>query len=207
LSNRKKDRRSRSRKPRPNTASSPSQPLATEPPEGQAPKKRKAHDAESSHGGGQAKAERARGAKNRKTSTQSSDPNGRPQALWHPLPLSEILILAGVLGTVIGLRRLGHGGISSGGPPLFAGIGAVGLGTIEVMVREHLSGYRSHTIVLALIPLVVLDTPVALLIAPLTSLAKVVLLAIDLAVFALLFRFLRARFIDAHRERVFKGRR
>src|SRR6202050_1862033 len=28
-----------------------------------------------------------------------------PQAPWHPLPLSELLILVGIVGVIVGLRR------------------------------------------------------------------------------------------------------
>lgn len=129
----------------------------------------------------------------------------RPQAPWHPLPLSELLILVGAIGTVFGLRR----GLR-GGPALFAGIGAVALGTIEVTLREHLSGYRSHTILLALLPIIVFHSAVILLLAAVTQvprLLNVVLLLIDGALFAFLFKLLRARFLDARRERTFAGRR
>ena len=57
----------------------------------------------------------------------------RPQAPWHPLPLSELLILVGAVGTVVGLSR-GESGI----PVLFAGLVAVLIGTVEVTLREHL---------------------------------------------------------------------
>src|SRR5205807_336787 len=48
----------------------------------------------------------------------------RPQAPWHPLPLSELLILVGAIGTVVGLQR----GISRGAAPLLAGLAAVVVG-------------------------------------------------------------------------------
>ena len=56
----------------------------------------------------------------------------RPQAPWHPLPLSELLILVGAVATIIGFSRARSGGFSSGGPTLIAGLVAVGIGTIEV---------------------------------------------------------------------------
>src|SRR5437899_5487427 len=60
----------------------------------------------------------------------------RPPAPWHPLPLSELLILAGGVAFVLAVSRL-RNGPSSGGPLLLAGILAVALGTIEVTWREH----------------------------------------------------------------------
>jgi hypothetical protein len=120
----------------------------------------------------------------------------RPQAPWHPLPLSELLILIGAIGTVVGLRR----GISHGGPPLFAGIAAVALGTIEVTLREHLGGYRSHTLILALLPVIVLHSVAVLAVAAFTRPPQVLnvgLLVVDFALFVALFKLLRARFLDA----------
>jgi len=129
----------------------------------------------------------------------------RPRAPWHPLPLSELLILVGGIGAALGLSKLGHG-LSSGGPALVAGVGAVALGTFEVALREHRSGYRSHTTMLALLPVLVLDTAaVAVGLAVFTTLPRlfgVGLLVLDVPLFALLFKLLRARFLDARHRRV-----
>ena len=127
----------------------------------------------------------------------------RPQAPWHPLPLSELLILVGGIGVVIGLGR----GISHGVAPLSAGIAAVLIGTVEVTLREHLSGYRSHTLILALMSVIAFDAPLVLLVAPFTSLMKVALLLADAALGTLLFKLLRARYLDGRRARTFAGRR
>ncbi|HEY7932264.1 MAG TPA: hypothetical protein VID48_00435 [Solirubrobacteraceae bacterium] len=123
------------------------------------------------------------------------------------MPLSELLILAGGIGTVIGLRR---GPLTHGRAPVLAGIIAVTLGTIEVMLREHLGGYRSHTILLALLPVVLLHSMVALCVSAFTTpptALNVAMLAVDLILFLVLFRLMRTRFIDSRRSRLFKGRR
>jgi hypothetical protein len=122
----------------------------------------------------------------------------RPPAPWHPFPLSELLILIGAIGAIVWLVRRG-----SGTPLLIAGLAAVAIGTVEVTLREHLSGYRSHTIVLSVLPVVVLDSAVALLVAPFTTALKLGLLAVNAAIVVFLYRVLRARFLDARRERVF----
>jgi hypothetical protein len=131
----------------------------------------------------------------------------RPEPPWHPLPLSELLILVGAIGTVIGLNK----GVSHGGPPLFAGLAAVIIGTIEVTLREHLSGYRSHTLILALLPTIALDSfallGVAAITTPVPVAVKVAVFALDVPLFAVLFKLLRARFGDARRKRVFAGGR
>jgi hypothetical protein len=120
------------------------------------------------------------------------------------LPLSELLILVGAIGTVVGFSRR-----EAGRPLLLAGIGAVALGTIEFSLREHLGGYRSHTILLAFIPTVVVHTALSLLLAGLgvpAAAAGLAPLVVDGALFAFLFKLLRARFLDARRERKFAGR-
>jgi hypothetical protein len=130
----------------------------------------------------------------------------RPPAPWHPLPLSEILILVGAIVAVIGFKRL-HSDGPGGAPTLIAGIAAVAIGTFEVTLREHRSGYRSHTIMLALLPVLVFDSLVVLVISLFTSaprLLSVGLLALDIVLFAVMFRMLRARFLDARHARVLR---
>lgn len=126
----------------------------------------------------------------------------RPQAPWHPLPLSELLILVGAIGFFIGLTR----GISNGAAPLIAGLVALAIGTVEVTLREHLSGYRSHAIILAALPVIVLDSLLVLVVSPVTTAVKLVLLVVDVGLFVSLFRLLRVRFADARRERRLGGR-
>jgi hypothetical protein len=130
----------------------------------------------------------------------------RPQAPWHPVPLSELLILVGAIGAAIGFSR----GVSHGAAPMFAGLAAVLLGTLEFTLREHLSGYRSHTIIIAILAIAAFHSAVALGVAAFTRVPRalnVALIALDIALFAVLFKYLRARFLDARRERVFAGGR
>jgi hypothetical protein len=134
----------------------------------------------------------------------------RPEAPWHPVPVSELLILIGAIATVVGASKLSKDG-SGGTPTLIAGIVAVLIGTIEFSFREHRSGYRSHTILLALLPTVALYTGTLLVLAafisPVPVGLKIAPLALALPVFAILFKLLRGRFQDARRERVFAGGR
>jgi hypothetical protein len=100
---------------------------------------------------------------------------------------------------VLAVIRLRHGP-AAGGPLLLAGIAAVALGTIEVSWREHSSGYRSHTLLLALLPVILLHSAVVLgytFVAKASQLLNIGMFAVDIAVFVLLFRLLRARFLDA----------
>jgi hypothetical protein len=131
----------------------------------------------------------------------------RPQPPWHPLPLSELLILVGAVGVVVAWAR----GIQSEGALLAASIAAVAIGTIEVTLREHLSGYRSHTLMLAVIPAIVFHSVVVLAVLAVSGHVprwlNVALLPIDVALVVFFFRLLRARFEDARRERTFAGGR
>lgn len=65
-----------------------------------------------------------------------------PPAPWGSFPLAELTVLAGIVALAIGIF---------GGHPTAIGLGVVlaGLGGLEVAVREHLAGYRSHTTLLA----------------------------------------------------------
>ena len=69
----------------------------------------------------------------------------RPRAMWHPLPVSEIWIAVGVIAMTVGLVRGSH---ASAAVPLVVGLGLVGLGVLELTAREHLAGYRRHTLLL-----------------------------------------------------------
>jgi hypothetical protein len=152
---------------------------------------------------------RARGARDGDLATLDRarrDPGGvgeRPDAPWHPWPFSELLILVGAIGTIVGF--------ASGHPwTLFAGLGAVLLGTLEFTIREHRAGYRSHATLLAAVPTAMLHGAIALALFSLGASGGVLVLAplvVDVPVFWLLYRFLRARFEDARRERVFELRR
>jgi heme/copper-type cytochrome/quinol oxidase subunit 1 len=112
------------------------------------------------------------------------------------------LIFVGAVGTLIGLLRG-----SSGAPVLIAGLAAVIIGTLDFTIREHLTGYRAHTAMLAAIPVALFHAVAAVVLnsigAPRVSWVLVPL-ALDVPLFWLIFRPLRARFEDARRERVFE---
>jgi hypothetical protein len=117
------------------------------------------------------------------------------------------LILAGAVAFVLAISRMHHGPTSAG-PLLLAGIAAVSLGTLEVTWREHSSGFRSHTLLLALLPVIVLHSAVVLgwaFLAKPSQVVNVGMFAIDIAVFLLLFKLLRARFLDARAKAAIRG--
>ena len=66
----------------------------------------------------------------------------RPPAPWGSFPLAELTILAGIVLLAVGLF--------GGGPTALAvGVALACLGGMEVAIREHLAGYRSHSTLLA----------------------------------------------------------
>ena len=68
-----------------------------------------------------------------------------PKAPWHPVPLVELAILAGLILIVVGFFTGGR----SGGVLVTGGIALVSLTSLELAIREHVSGYRSHSALLA----------------------------------------------------------
>jgi hypothetical protein len=128
----------------------------------------------------------------------------RPRAPWHPLPLSELLIVIGAIAFAVAMVRLGNHGFNATAPLLAAGVLALGLGTAEVSWREHRSGFRSHTLLLAFIPVLAMHTAVVLGYSAVATPSRALnlgMLVVDVAVFALLARRLRSLFADARARR------
>jgi hypothetical protein len=69
----------------------------------------------------------------------------RPPAPWGSFPLVELLVLAGLGLLVAGFAS---GGFRSG-VLIGAGLALASLGGLELSIREHLAGFRSHTLLLA----------------------------------------------------------
>jgi hypothetical protein len=70
----------------------------------------------------------------------------RPPPLWGSFPLTELLVLAGIVLMVWGFLE------SSGqaaNAKLAAGLAVASLAGLELAVREHVTGFRSHTTLLS----------------------------------------------------------
>ncbi len=80
--------------------------------------------------------------KPRKPARRVSAPDERPPAPWGNFPLAELVILAGIVSLAIGV----FGGHTTA---IGLGVALAGLGGLEVAIREHFAGYRSHTTMLA----------------------------------------------------------
>jgi uncharacterized integral membrane protein len=77
-----------------------------------------------------------------KRASRVSAPDERPPAPWGSLPLAELVILAGIVSLVVGV-------VGSDPTAIGLGVAFAGLGGLEVAIREHFAGYRSHTTLLA----------------------------------------------------------
>jgi hypothetical protein len=110
----------------------------------------------------------------------------RPQPPWGSFPLSELVIL-------IGIVLIAWGAVSGedGEERLFAGLVIASLGGGELALREHLAGYRSHSTLLAGVAAFVAVTVVALALGPVQVW---VLLVLGVAVFGATFHAMRTLF-------------
>lgn len=108
----------------------------------------------------------------------------RPAPPWGSLPLGELVTLAGIVVMVWGF-------LSKDNAKIGIGLGVAALAGLELALREHLAGYRSHTTLLAGVAAFVVVTILALGPGP-----KIVgvLVAIGAVVFAAAFVGFRALF-------------
>ena len=118
----------------------------------------------------------------------------RPQGIFGGLPVSELAILVGIMGLVIGW-------FTREDNAMFAGAGACGVGVLEVTAREHFAGFRSHTTLLAVVPALVAVTLFAVLVG--VPGQRVFVLLPGVPVFVACAAFLRRSFEAArHRRRI-----
>lgn len=75
----------------------------------------------------------------------------RPKAPWHPFPLVELCTLIGLVLIVIGFFSLSD---QRGGILVVCGLVLGSLAGLDTVVREHFAGYRSHSLLLAGVPTV-----------------------------------------------------
>jgi hypothetical protein len=111
----------------------------------------------------------------------------RPPAPWGSFPLSELVILAGIVVIFWGL----FSGGDQGNERVGAGLVLASLGGGELALREHLGGYRSHSSLLAGVAAFVAVTVVAIGLGPVTVW---VLLIVGVVVFGGTFYAMRELF-------------
>ncbi|HEX3294098.1 MAG TPA: hypothetical protein VHR38_10225 [Solirubrobacterales bacterium] len=69
----------------------------------------------------------------------------RPAALWGDFPLSEIVVFIGILLLIAGFFVAPPQGFVM----IAVGLGLGSLAGLELSIREHFAGFRSHTLVLS----------------------------------------------------------
>ncbi|MDQ3758984.1 MAG: hypothetical protein M3331_03455 [Actinomycetota bacterium] len=114
--------------------------------------------------------------------------DARPPAPWGSFPLVEICISVGLILLIAGLII----GTEKGALMIGVGIGLAALGGLELSIREHFSGYRSHSSLLAGVPAIA--TLGILFYAGPDSLEPIARLAIAAVVFAASFFGFQAMF-------------
>jgi hypothetical protein len=122
----------------------------------------------------------------------------RPEGPFGGLPISEVAIFLGIIAAVFGF-------LNGGGPALVVGLVVCALGVCEITAREHFSGYRSHTALLAGIPAVAIEVGVVAIFGEPKQ--RAFLLAVVVPVFAVLFWLLRRQFMIARQARVVRSAR
>lgn len=109
-----------------------------------------------------------------------------PQAPWSPFPLVELTILAGIVLIVLGFTGVGGDRVAF----VACGFALVTVASLELSLREHFAGYRSHSTLLAAAAAILAVVPLFFF----TALPQLVLLVVGVAVFAAGFAALRAAF-------------
>jgi hypothetical protein len=88
---------------------------------------------------------RHRGERPLRASRRYRDLDERPKAPWSPFPLVELVVLLALVLLVAGFVVGGHRGTLMIGAGLILGT----LAGLELSIREHFAGYRSHTALLS----------------------------------------------------------
>jgi hypothetical protein len=112
----------------------------------------------------------------------------RPDAIWAPFPLTEI-------GMAVGLALFALGFVARVPALFLAGVGVLVVVVAELCLREHFSGFRSHSILLGLLPVSAVHLGVVY--AGAATWRGPLALAIDLAAAGALAWWLQRRFLAA----------
>lgn len=113
----------------------------------------------------------------------------RPPAPWGSFPLVEIVVAVALVMLVAGFFAGGE----RGGVLLGVGLALGSLAGLELSVREHLAGYRSHTLLIAAAGAVATLLGLAYLAKVETGISLAVAAAVFGALALLLTRLFRAR--------------
>jgi hypothetical protein len=112
--------------------------------------------------------------------------DARPKAPWHPVPLVELSVLAGIILIIIGfINSDTHNGRLS----ILFGLALSSLAGLDTAVRDHFAGFQSHSTLLAGFPAAVIAAALAF-----TKVPIFVLMIVGVGVFVGAFFALRNAF-------------
>ena len=109
-----------------------------------------------------------------------------PKAPWSPFPLTELVVLLAMALIVAGVVTDG----GRRGALLGCGFALVSLAGLELAIREHFAGYRSHSTLLGAACAIAVDAPLFLF----TDLPQIALLVLGIAIFAVVAVRMRSAF-------------
>jgi hypothetical protein len=109
-----------------------------------------------------------------------------PKAPWSPFPLVELTIFGGLVLMVLGFVGVAHKRVAF----VICGLALVTVASLELSLREHFAGFRSHSTLLAGAAAVIVVVVTRVIVAA----PHVVMIAVGLAVFAACFLLLRRAF-------------
>ena len=110
----------------------------------------------------------------------------RPKPPWHPFPLVELCVLAGIVLIVLGFLNAQE---RQGRVMLLLGLVLASLAGLDTAVRDHFGGFRSHSMLLAGVPAVLAASGIFF-----AGLPWPLVIAGALAVFGLAFWFFHGQF-------------
>jgi hypothetical protein len=109
-----------------------------------------------------------------------------PKAPWSPFPLVELVVLIALVLIVVGFVTDGPRRAAL----LGCGVALVSLAGLELALREHFAGYRSHSTLLAAAAAIAVDAPLYLL----TGIPQIALLVLAVAIFGVVHLLARNAF-------------
>jgi hypothetical protein len=110
----------------------------------------------------------------------------RPKPPWHPFPLIELCVLAGIVLIILGFIGASE---RQGRVMLLTGLVLASLAGLDTAIRDHWGGFRSHSMLLAGVPTVLVAGALFFVEVP-----WLVIIVGGLATFAGAFFFFRAQF-------------
>lgn len=125
---------------------------------------------------------------------RAAEKGDRPAALWGTAPISEFAIAVGLILVAVGFAR------GPGSPAITGGLVFITIAVIEYTAREHVRGYRSHTLFISMMVVIAVHLGIATVVGAHTARGPA-FVAGDVVLFGLLASGLHKQFSIARAER------